>query len=429
MTKVVKVYLLCNVTDRDGKPVDYKVVNQILWDLQNETRAVKNKAVQLCWEWFNFQSEYKNKYDEYPKPENILHYKTLDGYINNKLKIGNIIHSGNLTTSLRDVCKHFRKDTKEYIKGTKALVNYKQNQPLDLDNNSITLKYTDDNFVITLSLLNKAGNDKHNIQRFDFTPLVKDKSTQCILERCVGGIYKISASKLIYDSKKKMWKLNLSYTFTRESATELDKDTILGVDLGISKPIVASVYGDKSRFIIQGNEILAFRAKVEQRRKTLQKQSRYCGNGRVGHGIKTRIQSIDKLSNKVACFRETTNCKYAKALVDYAVKNNCGTIQMEDLSGISSDYAFLKQWSYFNLQQKIANKAAEYGIEIIKINPEYTSQRCSKCGFIHEDNRPTQSKFECLQCGFKENADYNASQNISIRDIDKIIESANIKGT
>lgn len=427
MTKVVKVYLLCNVTDRENKKVDYKAVNRILWDLQDETRAVKNKAVQLCWEWFNFQSEYKNRHGEYPKPENILHYKILDGYINNKLKIGNSLHSSNLSTSLRDVCKHFRKDTKEYIKGTKSLVNYKQNQPLDLDNESITLKYSDDNFVITLSLLNKAGNSKYNIQRFDFTPLVKDNLTRCILERCVDSIYNIAASKLIYDCKKKMWKLHLSYTFTCESTAELDKDTILGVDLGISKPIVASVYGDKSRFIIQGNEILTFRAKVEQRKKALQKQSRYCGNGRVGHGIKTRIQSIDKLSNKIACFRETTNFKYAKALVEYAVKNNCGTIQMEDLSGISSDDAFLKQWSYYDLQQKITNKATEYGIEVIKINPEYTSQRCSKCGFIHKDNRSTQSEFECLQCGFKENADYNASQNISIRDIDKIIESAKTK--
>lgn len=427
MTKVVKVYLLCNVTDRDGKKVDYKAVNRILWDLQKETRAVKNKAVQLCWEWFNFQSEYKNNHGEYPKPENILHYKALDGYINNKLKTGNSLYSRNLSTSLRDVCKHFRKDTKAYIKGTKALVNYKQNQPLDLHNLSITLKYTDDNFVITLALLNKTGKDKYNIQRFDFIPLVKDKAVRCIVERCVDGIYKISASELMYDCKKKMWKLNLSYTFTSDLTTELDKDTILGVDLGISKPIVASVYGDKSRFIIQGNEILAFRAKVEQRKKALQKQSRYCGKGRVGHGIKTRMQSTDKLNNKISCFRETTNFKYAKALVEYAVKNNCGTIQMEDLSGISSDDAFLKQWSYFDLQQKITNKAAEYGIEVVKINPEYTSQRCSKCGFIHKNNRPTQSKFECLQCGFKENADYNASQNISIRDIDKIIESANIK--
>ena len=260
-----------------------------------------------------------------------------------------------------------------------------------------------------------------------FKALVKDKSTRTILERCIDEIYKISASQLIYDQNKKMWKLNLSYSFTPKTINTLNPDIVLGVDLGVAKPIVASVYGDKNRFIISGNEILSFRSKVEQRKKALQKQGKHCADGRIGHGYRTRTLPVNQVSDKIARFRETTNFKYAKALVDFAVKNGCGTIQMEDLTGISKDDAFLKQWSYFDLQQKITNKAAEYGIEVIKINPEYTSQRCSKCGFIHKDNRPTQSKFECLQCGFKENADYNASQNISIRAIDKIIESANIK--
>ena len=79
---------------------------------------------------------------------------------------------------------------------------------------------------------------------------------------------------------------------------------------------------------------------------------------------------------------------------------------------------------------KIENKAKEVGIDVIYIDPKFTSQRCSKCGYIHTDNRPEQSKFKCLSCGFEANADYNASQNISIRDIDKIIQkslSANIK--
>ena len=35
-----------------------------------------------------------------------------------------------------------------------------------------------------------------------FRAVVKDKSQRDILERCIDGIYKISASKLIYDKKK-----------------------------------------------------------------------------------------------------------------------------------------------------------------------------------------------------------------------------------
>ena len=426
MTKVVKVYLISAVTDKAGNAVDYKAVNRMLWDLQKETQCVKNKAVQLCWEWFTFQSDYKEKYGTYPKDKDILHY-TLNGYVYDRLKELSSLQSGNLSTSLIDVCKHFKKDKIAYRKGTKAIANYKQDPPLNLHNKSISLDYIDDDFVFTLSIFKEVAKHKLGIDRFTFKALVKDKSTRTILERCFEGIYKISASKLTYDQKKKMWILNLCYSFTAEPIDMLDPDMILGVDLGVAKPIVASVYGDKNRFIIQGNEILSFRSRVEQRKKALQKQGKYCAGGRIGHGYHTRTLPVNRISDKIARFRETTNFKYAKALIDFAVKNNCGTIQMEDLTGISKDDAFLKQWSYYDLQTKITNKAAEYGIEVIKINPKYTSQRCSRCGCIHAENRPTQSQFLCVECGFKENADYNASQNLSIRDIDKIIESVNVK--
>jgi transposase len=74
------------------------------------------------------------------------------------------------------------------------------------------------------------------------------------------------------------------------------------------------------------------------------------------------------------------------------------------------------------LQTKIEYKAKERGIAVVKIDPSYTSQRCSRCGYIDSGNRKSQSKFCCKSCGFACNADYNASQNISIRDIAEIIK-------
>ncbi|HSA78007.1 MAG TPA: zinc ribbon domain-containing protein, partial [Nitrospirota bacterium] len=41
--------------------------------------------------------------------------------------------------------------------------------------------------------------------------------------------------------------------------------------------------------------------------------------------------------------------------------------------------------------------------------PNGTSQECSKCSHTHPDNRISQSLFVCQNCGFTENADYNAS--------------------
>ena len=104
---------------------------------------------------------------------------------------------------------------------------------------------------------------------------------------------------------------------------------------------------------------------------------------------------------------------------------------MEDLSGATANVneKFLKEWAYYDLQNKIEYKAKEQGIEVIKVNPKYTSKRCSKCGCIHEDNRDcknNQANFTCKICGYHENADINASKNLSIPYIDKIIEETEV---
>jgi putative transposase len=57
-------------------------------------------------------------------------------------------------------------------------------------------------------------------------------------------------------------------------------------------------------------------------------------------------------------------------------------------------------------------KLKRNGGKLVKVNPKYTSQKCSKCGYINKENRKTQSEFKCLKCGHSENADFNASKNI-----------------
>lgn len=420
MTKVTKIYLVSEVKDTNGTLLEYKKVCDVLWDLQRQTRDIKNKTVQLCWEWLGFASDYKKQNNEYPKPKDVLNY-SLDGYVYDRLKEDCFLNTGNYSAITRDVCKAFKNSQKEMLQGTKSILSYKSEQPIELHNKNISLSYDGTNFYAKLFLLNTAGKKLYNIKDFDFRVVVKEKSARTILERCIDGVYKVSGSKLIYDKKKKMWCLNLSYSFQKETA-ELDKDKILGVDLGVVYPICASVHGDLNRLIIKGGEIEEFRKRVEARRIKLLEQTKYCGDGRIGHGRKKRTAPAFRVENMISNFRNTTNHKYSRALVDFAKKQGCGTIQLEKLAGISSQNAFLKNWSYFDLQTKIEYKAKEEGIDVVYIDPKFTSQRCSKCGHIDADGRPEQAKFCCTSCGFSANADFNASQNISIKNIDEIIE-------
>ncbi len=424
MNKVLRIRLICEHTDADGNPVDYKDVYKLLWELQQQTREIKNKTIQLCWEYSNFSSDYYKRFHEYPRDKDILNY-TLLGFVNDRLKSNNDLYSSNCSTTIRASCADFNNAKSDILSGKRSIISYKANQPLDMHNKSIRVLFDGENYYVYLKLLNRSAFKRYGYKNSEikFKIIVRDHSTKTILDRCLDNTYSIGASLLIYDKKKKLWCLNLVYSFDRISSPELDPDKILGVDLGVHYPICASVYGDLDRFTIDGGEIEEYRRRVESRKLSMLKQGKNCGDGRCGHGVHTRNKPVYAIEDKIARFRDTANHKYSRALIDYAIKQGCGVIQMEDLTGITSGAnRFLKNWSYFDLQTKIEYKAKEVGIEVRYINPKYTSQRCSKCGCISANNRPSQAVFKCVKCGFESNADYNASQNIGISEIEKIIE-------
>ena len=67
---------------------------------------------------------------------------------------------------------------------------------------------------------------------------------------------------------------------------------------------------------------------------------------------------------------------------------------------------------WFEFRRQLEYKQSWRGGYVIAIPPQHTSQRCSCCGHISRDNRMTQAKFECVECGHSENADINAARNI-----------------
>lgn len=71
----------------------------------------------------------------------------------------------------------------------------------------------------------------------------------------------------------------------------------------------------------------------------------------------------------------------------------------------------LQRWSYSKVLNMLSLRCEEHGIYFNKVDPAYTSQTCSSCGFKHRDNRQGE-KFLCLECKNALDADYNAAKNI-----------------
>ena len=66
-------------------------------------------------------------------------------------------------------------------------------------------------------------------------------------------------------------------------------------------------------------------------------------------------------------------------------------------------------------RDKLKFKLDERGIRYRSVQPAYSSQQCSQCGFTISMNRRSQAEFHCLWCGFEANADENAASNIAER--------------
>jgi len=62
------------------------------------------------------------------------------------------------------------------------------------------------------------------------------------------------------------------------------------------------------------------------------------------------------------------------------------------------------------LVHRLADKAPG---RVEKVNPAFTSQRCSACGQVGPKSRESQAVFRCTACGYAANADVNAAINIA----------------
>ncbi|OLR63271.1 hypothetical protein BHF69_05350 [Anaerostipes sp. 992a] len=403
---------------------DFYEMQKMLWSLQEDTREILNKTIQIFFHW-----DYTNKesLETTGKALNLVEetgYKDISGYVYDKLKSRYPDMSrGNLSATIRAASKKYRSSKVDILKGTMSIPSYKKDQPIILRPDGIRLHEREMIYTVELSLFSgdfkKKKAWKSNVL---FQIKACDKAQKAIMQRLLSREYKLGESKLVY--KKKKWFIYITYSFKKTDA-KLDKNKILGVDLGVTYAIYACSIGEYGSFSIKGEEALEYAKRLEARTISKQKQARYCGEGRIGHGIKTRLSTVYSTRNKLANHRDTLNHRYSKAVVDYAVKNRYGTIQMENLSCIKKNTGFpkrLQHWTYYDLQSKIEYKAAEQGIQVIKINPKFTSLRCSQCGCIHKDNRKTQESFQCVECGYKDNADHNAALNISIPQIDLIIK-------
>ncbi|MBW6494272.1 MAG: transposase, partial [Burkholderiaceae bacterium] len=67
---------------------------------------------------------------------------------------------------------------------------------------------------------------------------------------------------------------------------------------------------------------------------------------------------------------------------------------------------------WFEFRRQLYYKLAWSGGYLFAVAPENTSRKCPCCGDVSADNRRTQERFACIECGFAEHADLVGAINV-----------------
>ena len=182
----------------------------------------------------------------------------------------------------------------------------------------------------------------------------------------------IGAAKLWYDKSKKQFYLLVSLSIEVPEPTPEQHTHIVGVDVGIR---YLAMSGRERRLKQDANHIVSKRM-VESHPHSL-----------IG---------LEELTH----IRERTRRKKGKQASKKQRKAN----------------ATHSKWSFAELHGMIAYKALLHESRAIKVDADYTSQACPRCGHTCPENRPDKGLlFSCQNCHYTLHADLVGARNVTMR--------------
>ncbi len=262
---------------------------------------------------------------------------------------------------------------------------------------------------------------QHDSIRFPVPPVVNQETRQVKLPKL--GLVKYRKSREIIGTIRSAtisregqhWFISI----LAEQSENLDphpSQTPIGIDVGVTHFLTLST---GEHIDLPNLDRLIHRiTSLQQRLSHKKKGSNNCKKAR-----QRLTKAYAKLSYVRQDFLHKTSTALAKnhsyiVMEDLKVSNMMrsakGTVDkpgrnVKAKSGLNRSIA-KQAWSTF--RNLLTYKLNDLNGELRLVDPRHTSQTCPQCLTTDKRNRKSQSKFKCISCGHRANADHNAATNI-----------------
>lgn len=194
-----------------------------------------------------------------------------------------------------------------------------------------------------------------------------------------------------------------------------------GGEIGIDMGVVRFATLSNGEYFEPMNAFKTLKGKLAKLQKRLKNKTKFSKNwqklkakiSRLHHRIANiRKNHLHQISHTISQnhaivyvedLQVANMSKSAKGSVEQHGKN------VKQKSGLNR--AILDQ-SWYEFRRQLDYKLAWNGGYLIAVPPQNTSRCCPACGFVSKANRLSQANFECVECGFTENADVVGAINV-----------------
>ena len=185
-------------------------------------------------------------------------------------------------------------------------------------------------------------------------------------------------------------KKNITLMFEFEGIENTSADNVTGIDIGVNSLLSIDYGNEKSQSIKNnhGHDLNSINDRLSRKKK---------GNNGFRRTITHRTNYINHSINQLNW-------------------NKIGTLKIEKIRNLRRGRRTSRKLQHFVYKQifdKLKSNSERYNVCINEVDPTYTSQRCSCCGWTRKSNRKGLS-FKCGNCSHEQNSDMNASSNIRL---------------
>ena len=194
----------------------------------------------------------------------------------------------------------------------------------------------------------------------------------------------------------------------------------VGIDMGITRFATMS----DGNYLAPLNSFRRHEARLRLAQRAMSRKTQFSSNWKKAKAHVQRIHSRIGNARRDYLHKATTAISQNHAMVcieDLQVRNMSRSAagdtgqpgkNVRAKSGLNK--AILDQ-GWFEFRRQLDYKLAWNGGHLIAVPPQNTSRTCPACGCVRAENRQTQAKFACVECGFEENADLVGAINILAR--------------